>query len=140
MAGAYAGVALSSYPQQIARRSPEQASWFRPPWFNFSSTYNEGNVLGFEVGSNREQWPNAYFRRFATGGELEAACGRADGAPPLTVAESTVTSSQADRVRELVQREAVCLYLPARRISLIFRFSGDRVHTIQLSIVRNELP
>jgi hypothetical protein len=90
---------------------------FRPPWFNLSSNYYEGNILGFEVGSSREQWLNTFFGKFATGGELDAACGRDESALPLTVAESSVTSSQVDRVRELVQRQAVCLFLPAAHIS-----------------------
>jgi hypothetical protein len=138
-AGSYTAVALSSLPQRVARRSPEQASMFRPPWFNFLANYDEGNVLGFEIGSNHEQWITTFFSKFATGGELDAACGRAEGARPLSVAESSVTASQVDRVRELAQGKVVCLFLPARRIVLIFRFSDDALRTIELSFVRNDI-
>lgn len=63
-----------------------------------------------------------------------------EGAPPLSVAESYVGAGQVDRVRELVQHKEVCLFLPARRIVLIFRFSGDALRRIELSFVRSELP
>lgn len=72
-AGSYTAVSLSPLAQRVARHSPEQASLFRPPWFNFFANYDEGNVLGFEIGSNREQWLTTFFGKFATGGELGAA-------------------------------------------------------------------
>ena len=135
----YVAVALSPVPQRIARSSPEHASLFRPPWFNFAADYDEGYVLGFQIGSNREQLINTIVTKYAGSGEFAAACGREDGAPPLSVAESYVAAADVERVRGLAQRQVVCLHLVARRMVLIFYLPDDHVRKIELAFVRNEL-
>jgi hypothetical protein len=136
---AYLAVAVSSLPQSIARQSPERASYFRPPWFNFASKYESGNVLGFRVGSSTEE----LVRKVATvnmkGAVVQAECGRERGARPLSVAESFIAATDEPRVSELAQREVLCLSLPARRIVLIFELSKGQVRAIRLSFIRNEL-
>jgi len=136
--GGYIAVALSSLPRQIARNSPERASVFRPLFFNFAADYDDGSVLGLAIGSTRDELFGAFQSQYAATGVLQAACGREDGAPPLTVAQSDVTLGEAG-ARELLDREVACLWLPARSIMLVFRFAGDRLHVVELSYVRNEL-
>ena len=139
IAAVYVATALSSLPRQIARSSPERASMFRPPSFNFFAKYDEGRVLGFEIGSAREQLTGTLVAKYRTTGLLQATCGREDGAPPLTVAESDVPVGDPAVVREFISREVSCLWLPARRIMLIFWFQDGRLREVELSFVRNEL-
>jgi hypothetical protein len=139
IAFAYGAVAVSPLPERIARHSPERASLFRPPLFNFSAGYDEGAVLGFEIHSSREQVLNTIVTKYAGSGELWAACGREQGAPPLSVADSDVRADAKGEVRKLLEREVVCLHLPARRIVLVFHIPHDELRSIELTYVRNEL-
>lgn len=136
---AYTAVAASPLPQRIARHSPEQASLFRPPWFNFFADYDEGSVLGFKIGSTREQLVETLVAQYEATGELQAACARGEGAPPLSVADSKVLITDLVGVRRLVDRDVTCLYLPARRIMLTLKFRNDLLRSIELAFVRNEL-
>jgi hypothetical protein len=138
-AALYGAVALSSVPRAIARNSPENASLFRPVWFNFSAKYQDGSVLGFQTGFSRDQFSEAVVKTYGASAELQVECGREEGAPPLTVAESSVAGSDVVRVGDLAQRPVVCLYLTARRIMLIFKFSDDHIKQIDLSFTRNEI-
>jgi len=135
---AYIAVALSPLPRQIARNSPEKASVFRPLTFNFAAVYADGSVLGLAIGSTRDELFGAFQAQYAASGLLQAACGREVGAPTLTAAQSSVAIGAAG-ARELLNREVACLWLPARKIMLIFRFAGDRLHIVELSYVRSEL-
>ena len=135
----YIAIALSPLPRQIARNSPEKASLFRPIWFNFSANYDEGSVLGFKIGSTRDQLFGTLEAQYGATGLLQAACGREEGAPSLTVAESDVTIGEVDVARRLIDREVSCLWLPERRIMLILRFGDDNLSAIELSYVLNEL-
>jgi hypothetical protein len=131
-------VALSPLPRQIARNSPEWASVFRPLLFNFAEDYDDGSVLGLTIGSTRDELFGAFKSQYAATGLLQAACGREEGAAPLTVAQSDVNIGEAG-ARELLDREVVCLWLPARRIMLVLRFLEDRLNNVELSYVRSEL-
>jgi hypothetical protein len=135
----YAAIALSSLPQSIARQSPERASYFRPPWFNFASKYDAGNVLGFRIGSNTEELVRKVAAVDSKGAVIQAECGRDRGARPLSVAESFIAAADEPRVSALAQREVLCLSLPARRVVLIFELSNSQVRVIRLSFIRNEL-
>lgn len=139
VAGAYAAVAVSPLPQRIARQSPERASIFRPPLFNFFADYDEGDVLGFEIHSSREQLLNTIVTKYARSGELAAACGREEGLAPISVSESYVTAEEIGKVRKLLERDVVCLHLRARRIVLIFELPDNQLRKIELAYVRNEL-
>lgn len=139
VAAVYASVAFSSYPHRVARESPERASLFRPPWFNYFSTYQDGDVLGFKVGASRDELVRTIVSQYGASGLVQAGCGREKGAPPLTVRESDVVASDAEQIRLLAQRQVVCLWLPARRVMLTIGIADDRIHEIELSFVRNEL-
>lgn len=137
---AYILVAMSPIPRAIARDHPEAASFFRPPLFNFSADYEDGAVLGFRVGSSREELMRTLVADYAETGTLAAACGRESGARPLTVAESYVAPSYDEGASAIAQRDVVCLHIPARKMVLIFPISNERVCAIQLTLVRAELP
>lgn len=134
----YAVLAVSPVPRAIARDRPEVASFFRPPLFNFSADYDDGHVLDFHVGASREELLRTLITEYPQTGMLAAACGREPGARPLTVAESFVSPSSSEAVRQLLERDVVCLHVRERKV-LIFRIENERIRSIELTIVRNEL-
>jgi hypothetical protein len=136
---AYSVIALSSLPQSIARQSPERASYFRPPWFNFASKYEDGTVLGFRIGSSTKELVRKVAAVGTKGAVVQAECGRDRSARPLSVAESFIAATDEPGVTALAQREVLCLSLPARRVVLIFELSSSQVRVIRLSFIRNEL-
>jgi hypothetical protein len=135
----YAALALSPAPRAIARDRPGVASLFRPPLFNFSAEYEDGHVLGFQVGASRDELLRTLIAQYSSTGTLAAACGREPGARPLTVSESFVSPSAGERVRDLLQRDVVCLHVQERKV-LVFYIESDRVRRIQLTKVTTEGP
>jgi hypothetical protein len=132
-------MAVSPAPRELGRQRPEAASLFRPLLFNFAADYEDGSVLDFQVGFTRQELLDTLLGNYARTGVLAAACGRESGAPPLTVAHSQVAPSDRNVVSDLLERDVICLYVPARHIVLIFHVLNGHVDKIKLSYIRNEL-
>ena len=135
----YTIVALSPIPRAIARDRPEVSCYFRPPLFNFSAEYKDGHVLDFNVGASRDELLQTLVELYSERGSLAAACGRDPDARPLTAAESYVSPSSNENARSLMQRDVVCLHIPERK-AVIFHFENEHVRSIEITIVRTELP
>jgi hypothetical protein len=55
-AGGVAAVAAASVDTRtIGRTNPQRAANYRLPWFNFSETYTDGEILGVVIGSTRDE-------------------------------------------------------------------------------------
>lgn len=126
----YFATAVSPLPRHLGRTQPEYGSLFYPPWFNFSTTYIDGGVLGFYIGMTRNQL--AHSLTTTSDLELRSPCGSSrDGARMIT--------NEAVNSEQLLAAGTICAWIPSRRISLVFTLEGDVVDTIRLSFVRNEV-
>ena len=126
----YLGVAMTPLKAMIGRDWPAVAAVFSPPWFNFHAEYSTGEVLEFKIGMSREQFQEIV-KGYTGVASLAGACGGGVNA-------SMVQLNQPEALA-LLQRDVVCLWFEARRMSLIFNFREQHIDRIEMSLVNVEI-
>lgn len=134
IAAIYGFVAISPAKREIGRNHPEIASIFSPLLFNFSSEYRTGAVLGFRLGSSRQDVFNRLKKVYAGRGDLLREC-RVSGADSLVPLTRDLDIAAVDG-----HGPRLCVFLDSGSLSLDFRFRGDFVSEIDVIFVRTEGP
>lgn len=131
---AYVVVALTPIKSLIGRYSPAAASVFSPFLFNFSRTYESGNVLEFRIGMTRKELFETLRSTYAGRADLTVDCS-------VTTAESVVPiTSELDVGTAYGGGQRLCARLDSRRLGVVVGFQGDLVSAIEVWFVRNEFP
>ena len=139
VAVAYAAIAMSSYPHELARTRPERASWFRPPLFNLAEDYDSGSVVGFRVGQRADDVERSLAAPGRRAFEINALCGDRSGRKVLSIRETWVVASQTARLHELLSRDTVCMFALDDRLYIELSMSRGAVRTIHVGYVSTDL-
>jgi hypothetical protein len=130
----YAAIALSPLTAWIGRSDPALATCFRPLLFNFSSTYETGQVLDFHIGMSRGTFFTVLATTYSGKGRIIVNCTVSTGNSlvPIT-ADLDVASiyGGGDRLCASMHPDG-----PGFEVS----FQGESVARIKLWYVRTEMP
>jgi hypothetical protein len=127
---AYVMVACTPIEDAIARKSPADASWFEPIFFNYGHTFTDGLVLQFHVGMSAAEVLQTLRTNYAGKGDAIENCeGRQ--------ASSLVPLTDTFDIPRLSQERMLCVYLNPRT-SLDFHFDLGQVKSIRVSFIRFE--
>lgn len=131
---AFAGsVALASVDvREIGRTDPKRAANFRPPWFNFSENYSDGEVLGIPIGSTRG---NAISVAERAGFVVETSGWGDNRAGQADLYDRATLLATMERQPHLNFHDASDLHR-----GMTVRFSGDRVRSISVHYTNFEGP
>jgi hypothetical protein len=128
-----ATVALASVDvREIGRSNPKKAAAYRLPWFNFSETYVDGDVLGVAVGSTKIEAIHAAERAGLTVGPSGWGDARAGGASLYdrqTLLATMLRQPYLSFHDEGDTRRGMTIY-----------FESDRVARVDVHYINNEAP
>jgi hypothetical protein len=130
----YLLIAISPLKKTIGRNHPEVASLFSPPLFNFSTSYDSGSVLGFDVSSAQQDVFERLRSVYAGKSNLLVNCvvTHADSVVPITPElDISATYGGGDKI---------CVSLDGGRLILDFMLRGTTVSSIELAYIRTEGP
>jgi hypothetical protein len=128
----YAAVALSPLKDEIGRRSPQWASAFDPPFFNFANEYEQGSVMGFQVGMSKPALFAALTENYADRADLTVDCRVATANSLIKIAPET------DIAAVYGGGPRLCVRLDSRRLAADFHFREDVVSRIGVRYIRSE--
>jgi hypothetical protein len=132
LAAAYTAVAKTSLKTAIGRHSPAIASMFSPRAFNFIQQYNDGRVLEFNVGMNTDDVLSTLRAHYAGRGKVVRNC------LIRTVKSLIAITPDLLEVPGLDTADRLCVFAD-QRLVLIFSLTDQRVSSIEVSYVRNEV-
>jgi hypothetical protein len=130
----YLGVSASPLVPAIGRTHPFIAAMLSPPFFNFSASYSAGDVAGFQIGGNRVDVVSAIRELYGYSGQLVASCTKS-----ANQNAELVVIDNSDRVARLLEQDAICIWVPSRRLSIILWLEGDLLRRVTVTRLTMEI-
>ena len=129
---AYAAVTLSPLKDAIGRRSPQWASVFDPPVFNFYNEYEQGSVMDFRVGMSKPALFAILTEHYASHADLTVDC-------KVTTANSVIKIARETDIAVVYGGgPRLCVRLDSQRLGADFHFRDDVVSRIDVWYIRTE--